>query len=84
MEKVSGTKSFFFRFYILCEDFSKIGPIIKKIPKFQFDPLKVANTKYSKKHVLNNGFSSNNLGTQSLLKFSAVIYLNRIKNIVLT
>ena len=31
---------FFFRFYILCENFSKIGPIIKKIPKFQSDPLK--------------------------------------------
>ena len=40
MEKVSRTKSvFFFRFYILCENFSKIGPIIKKIPKFQSDPL---------------------------------------------
>ena len=31
---------FLFRFYILCENFSKIGPIIKKIPKFQSDPLK--------------------------------------------
>ena len=39
MEKVSVTKSFFFRFYKLCENFSKIGPIIKKIPKFQSDPL---------------------------------------------
>ena len=27
-------KVFLFRFYILCENFSKIGPIIKKIPKF--------------------------------------------------
>ena len=34
MEKCSGTKSFFFQFYILCENFSEIGPIIKKIPKF--------------------------------------------------
>ena len=25
---------FFIQFYILCENFSKIGPIIKKIPKF--------------------------------------------------
>ena len=31
---------FFLRFYILYENFSKIGPIIKKIPKFQSDPLK--------------------------------------------
>ena len=31
---------FFVRFYILCENFSKIGPIIKKIPKFPDDPLK--------------------------------------------
>ena len=27
-------KVFLFRFYILCENFSEIGPIIKKIPKF--------------------------------------------------
>ena len=41
MEKFSRTKSvFFFRFYILCENFSKIGPIIKKIPNFVNDPLK--------------------------------------------
>ena len=40
MEKVSRTKSLFFLFYLLRENFSKIGPIIKKIPKFQFDPLK--------------------------------------------
>ena len=32
---------FFFLFYILCENFSKIGPIIKKIPKFSDDPLKM-------------------------------------------
>ena len=32
-------KVFLFRFYILCENFSKIGPIIKKIPKFWDDPL---------------------------------------------
>ena len=31
---------FFIQFYILCENFSKIGPIIKKIPKFWDDPLK--------------------------------------------
>ena len=35
---------FLFRFYILCENFSKIGPIIKKIPKFSDDPLKVKGT----------------------------------------
>ena len=40
MEKYSWTKSVFFRFYILCENFSKIGPIIKKILKFWDDPLK--------------------------------------------
>ena len=40
MEKFSRTKSvFFFRFYISCENFSKIGPIIKKIPNFVNDPL---------------------------------------------
>ena len=40
MEKFSGTKSvFLIWFYILCESFSKIGPIIKKIPKFWDDPL---------------------------------------------
>ena len=36
MEKCSRTKSVF---YILYENFSKIGPIIKKIPKFWDDPL---------------------------------------------
>ena len=40
MEKFSGTKSFFL-FYISCENFSKIGPIIKKIPNFVTDPLKI-------------------------------------------
>ena len=40
MENFSGTTSVFFRFCILCENFSKIGPIIKKIPKFSDDPLK--------------------------------------------
>ena len=39
-KKFQEQKVFFFRFYILCENFSKIGPIIKKIPKFQSDPLK--------------------------------------------
>ena len=39
MEKNSGTKSVFF-FCILCENFSKIGPIIKKIQNFVNDPLK--------------------------------------------
>ena len=33
-------KVFSFRFYILCNNFSKIGPIIKKIPNFVNDPLK--------------------------------------------
>ena len=32
---------FLFRIYILCENFSKIRPIINKIPKFSDDPLKV-------------------------------------------
>ena len=39
-EKNSGIKRVFFRFYILCENFSKIGPTIKKIPNFVNDPLK--------------------------------------------
>ena len=30
---------FFFQFYILCENFSKIGTIIKKIPNYVNDPL---------------------------------------------
>ena len=43
MEKFSRTTSvFFFLFYILCENFSKIRLIIKKIPKFSDDPLKPA------------------------------------------
>ena len=33
-KNVHEQKVFLFRFYILCENFSKIGPIIKKIPKF--------------------------------------------------
>ena len=40
MGKFSRTSVYFFRFYILCENFSRIGPIIKKIPKFSDDPLK--------------------------------------------
>ena len=43
MEKFSGTKSVFSLFYILCENFSKIGPIIKKIPNFVNDPIKLFN-----------------------------------------
>ena len=45
MEKCSRTKSVSFSIYILCENFSKIGPIIKKIPKFWDDPLKWNETK---------------------------------------
>ena len=33
-------KCVFFRFYILCENFSKIGPIVKKIQNFVNDPPK--------------------------------------------
>ena len=33
-KNVQEQKEFLFRFYILCENFIKIGPIIKKIPKF--------------------------------------------------
>ena len=33
-KNVQEQKVFFVQFYILCENFSKIGPIIKKIPKF--------------------------------------------------
>ena len=39
-KKFHEQKASFFKFYIMCENFSKIGPIIKKIPKFQSDPLK--------------------------------------------
>ena len=42
MEKISGTKSVFILFYLLCENFSEIGPIIKKIPNFVNDPLNIA------------------------------------------
>ena len=42
-QNVQEQKVFCFRFYILCENFSKIGPIIKKIPKFWDDPLKSTN-----------------------------------------
>ena len=38
-KNVHKQKVFHFRFYILCENFSKIGPIIKKIPNFSDDPL---------------------------------------------
>ena len=44
-------KCFFFLFYILCENFSKIGPIIKKIPNFVNDPLKYRKTTKKKKLV---------------------------------
>ena len=37
--KIFRNKKCFFLFYILCENFSKIGPIIKKIPNFVNDPL---------------------------------------------
>ena len=40
-KKFQEQKVFFCRFYTLCENFIKIGPIIKKIPKFPSDPLKV-------------------------------------------
>ena len=46
MEKISGTKSVFYLFYILCENFSKIGPIIKKIPNFVNDFLKSESILY--------------------------------------
>ena len=39
MERFHEQKVFLFRFYILCENFSKIGPIIKKIQNFVNDPL---------------------------------------------
>ena len=39
-KKFQEQQVFLFRFYILCENFSKIGPIIKKIPKFSDDPFK--------------------------------------------
>ena len=46
MEKIHEQKVFLFRFCILCENFSKIGPIIKKIPKFQSDPLKTSVNRF--------------------------------------
>ena len=39
MEKNFRNKKCYFLFYILCGNFSKIGPIIKEIPKFWDDPL---------------------------------------------
>ena len=39
-KKIRNKKCFFFRFYILYENFSNIGTIIKKIPNFVNDPLK--------------------------------------------
>ena len=39
-KKFHEQKVFCFRFYILSENFSKIGPIIKKIQNFVNDPLK--------------------------------------------
>ena len=39
-KNVQEQKVFIFQFYKLCENFSNIGPIIKKIPKFWDDPLK--------------------------------------------
>ena len=43
MEKFSRTSVFFPINEILCENFSKIGPIIEKIPKFSDDPLNCAS-----------------------------------------
>ena len=57
MEKLSWTKSVFFRFYILCENFSKIGLIIKKIPKFSDDPLKLVYTAVAKDFVRSSHWS---------------------------
>ena len=59
-------KCFFFRFYILCENFSKIGPIINKIPKF-WDPLKwvLAKTRVTR-----------------LMKYLIGFYLNNIPNTI--
>ena len=51
MEKFQKQKVFYFRFYILCENFSKIGPIIKKIPKFSDDPLKLDSSACNVKQV---------------------------------
>ena len=42
-KKFHEQKVFIFLFHIFCENFSKIGPIIKKIPKFANDPLKPLN-----------------------------------------
>ena len=43
MEKIPEQKVFLFRFYILCKNFSKIGPIIKKISNFVNDPFKIGS-----------------------------------------
>ena len=45
-KNVQEQEVFYFRFYILCENFSKIGPIIKKIPKFWDDPLNALQKKF--------------------------------------
>ena len=53
MEKFSWTTVFYFRFYILWENFSKIGPIIKKIPKFSDDPLKGTESAKNQQNIQN-------------------------------
>ena len=43
METFSWTKSVSKSVHILCENFSKIGPIMKKIPNFVNDPINYCN-----------------------------------------
>ena len=54
---------FFFRFYILCENFRKIGPIIKKIPKFSDDPLNASTKDFT---LVNNAIVSYDIAFEEL------------------
>ena len=68
-KKFHEQKVFFFRFYILCENFSKIGPIIKKIQKFQSDPL---NTSTKEFILVNNAIPSHGIAIEHCLCYKRV------------
>ena len=73
MEKFSRTKkSVFFRFYILWENFSKIGPIMKKIPNFgNYSLKKLSKFECTAENISGNPFERyilQNICTKLLLK----------------
>ena len=76
MEKVSGTKSLLFSILHIFENFSNIGPIIKKIPKFQSGPLNFYV------YVCNYNFARHNVKALFfLLKIEASYELNIISGL---